>query len=800
MKKLPEISRVSEIEFNSVIQIFGENFENAENVYLWYPKSGTVEYNENTELPETPPENAIVLKINKVFERVIYVSPSDLTNDTAAVLWVKNSDGFSKPTAVNCPRIFSISHTKITKGSLLSVYGQLINKQRKKVLCFKNKTTGESVYVKNACDLNYLFDREKYVAEFFVPENIESGKYTVKINNGTNGEFGWSNEFDVTVTDEFETISEYCRERWNQCANKNRKIPKAERVVISAPAEGAFIDMTEEIQSAINSLENGGTVVLKTGVYGISRTIELKEGVVLKGAGNKNTIIRTVEGGCLTQDWSDVVFAERKAGMKRWAGDWKPHYLKYNPASLVRIHCESGIENIGLEMGDGANIGVLLASKDEEPVYGAFLNNISVDALYQNVFEDERGYGASCIGLLSVSHSDCLTVYNSKFSAVRPIDLLPAHNKHTRLIHNTFECSPAQIGESYISGAYYGIFVGNNFLNGRRSFMSQDGFYYNFVAQNRSSGVARSENALETYMSEFGRGIWHGYCTAADSNSITIAENLDDYSAPQTYADVLDEYEQVVCIIDGRGFGQYRNITDYKNGKIYINEPWAVLPDNTTYFAVMQATLKNIYLNNNTDLSNGGSPFFYGAGIDNHVEGQDNSLSGGLAMTSLSIFNSEENNKIKYEIKVGAFNVISGCQTRACGAGVGIGMDVFMATPEGDDLENADDGIKHLVKTMGVFGNIIKKNAFDGSEGLFYIKNLTDWQAPWVPGDPADRGVGVSVQGGYNIIERNVLRGFKNAVKIGKECEGNYIGGNTYTKGLGKIIGHKEKAFGPDVE
>lgn len=793
MIKKPEISRITEWTGNSVIQIFGEGFEENSQVIIWYPEhsSENGEETEYSDLPVFPPVQAKCFCADKSYGQVMYLYPDVDIRTGVAVVWVKNSQGLSNPFLANVPRIFNVSHKKIIKGSMLSIYGTSFGIEKNKVLMLKNKNTDKTYYIDNLTNLNYTYNREKFVAEFLIPSTIESGDYLIAINGGSGGKFGWSDMSELCICDYAENIVMYYRERWNSIVGVTTKMPDAKVVVVDAPKEGAYVDSTVCIQNAIDTLGEGGVVLLSAGVYGISSTLQMRKGVVLKGAGSGNTIIKTIEDGSFSQDWSDIVPAQKKHGATGWANDWVLHYRKYNPAALIQVSEECGISDIRFELGCEANIGILIAPKNNNPVGGAFINQVIVDSNYLAAYKDERDYGALCCALLSVGKTYELTICNSIFKALAPITLLQGSHRRARLINNVFECSPKQEDLSYIATTYHSVIVGNHFVGGRRNFMTQGGFSNNFIYQNTTSGGTRSVNALECYMSEYGKGIWNGNCTACTYDSIQIADNLDAACAPLTFTDEITESPFVLLVLGGRGFGQYRCITRYEDGTVYLDKPWDVLPDETTYFTIVGATLNNIWLNNDSKCSNGASQFFYGGGIDNVIAGHENYMTAGIRLMAYGARVSKQGD-CQYSIVPAVFNVIEGCQIRNSGQGL------FFDSPYLRDFQYIEsettelsEPLQHFQKTCALFGNRIHNNVFEGTEATCYEKNLDIWRND-------KHEAGIALGGAYNIVTNNRLTGYENGIKFINDCEGNYLGNNVFSEKQIRVIGY-QRAIGPDV-
>lgn len=808
-KNVPEISRITEFIRGGSLQIYGENINKEtidanSSVYVWFPNgkaSETFPFGE--ELPQNPPESSMVLKFDSVFNQVGYVAPCNATKSGVAIVWVKNKYGLSKPFRVNHPRIFNQSHVVAMPGDLIHFAGSSMGSEednsiygrRKKTLLLYNENSGEKYYVMNSSDKNYTYNRERYVGDFTIPNDIPDGNYKVYFHNGSGGVYGWSDPVNLEIHSK-ETLVEFFRNKWSDSIKRQRIMPKCESVIVEADKNGSQTDMTDAIQSAIDSLENGGIVKLTAGIYGIRKTIVVKPGVVLKGVGSGNTLIKACDNIEVTQDWEDVVFAARHNGIERWAVDWKKHMMSEFPVSAIRLTTNCGIEDIGIEMGGGANIGILISNINSAATEGIFINSVSVDSKYKNIYNDGDYNASICAALCSVVSNTDLVVYNSTFKALSPLNLLPARNRRIKLINNVFDCSPAQVYESNAKGLVDSVIVGNIFSNGRRSLLMQDGCSNNFFYQNRSVGVSRSGNAQEQYMSEHGISIWHG-CPSEVGSDYILIENIDKVSGRETFAERLEEYDNYLCIMDGRGFGQYRKVIGNDGDRVLIDKPWDVMPDSNTLITLVEATCNNIWLNNNSENGNGPTQFIWGGGIDNIIQGHEVVLSYALTLHSYGCAKNDkrENPNQKCDMHAVAFNRLIGCQVKASGMGLRTDTSAIRE-------ENTDEFLPRFKRTYGLFGTVIQANAFEGSKGACYLKNQNMWIEE-------SYNSGIEIGGAYNLVERNYVAGYANAVKLRYDCEGNYFAKNQFLYCDNKYVfevrgnkfdGYDDRIAGPDSE
>lgn len=781
---IPEISRVNEFRTKDAMQIYAEGIgdgftDGSSGAYLYQPAGkgeGTAPF--DAECPKLPPEESVFIPFDTVFNQVAYTAPSGLVKSGFAVVWVKNKFGISKPYRVNFPRITGQSHLKSVRGGVVRFYGTSMcvsvdyykgRTDRTMLLC--NRETGERHYISNVFDKAYDFNKERYSAEFTLPENIPAGNYTVYIHNGSGGALGWSDPLELEIAEK-QTLTEFSADKCFATVNSRRLLPECDTVIVRPDDCGAEKDMADVIQSAIDSLKNGGIVRLTSGIYGVGHTIVVKSGVVLRGAGKANTVIRPCECREFKDDWSEVVFASRKNGLSGWAVDWRSHYEPENPAAVIRLTDNCGIEDLGVEFGNGADIGIMVANINSDVSNGVFVNGVSSDAGYKTAYSAAGDVDAAvCVGLMSVVNTNDLTIFNSDFKAVTPIEILPARNNRLKLIHNLVECSPSHVGESFVCGIFDSLIMGNRFKNGRRSLLMQCGCANNFIFENRSTGVNRATNAQEQYMSEYGDCFWRGISADSGEGYVTIPENEIDID--QTVSQICAEQNLYVCVLDGRGFGQYRRVTGNEGNRVILEKPFDVIPDETTFLTLVTATADNIYLNNDSENGNGPTNIVWGCGLGNTVAGHMVVLSYAMALHG---FSAGISRKFPQQNRYGvvAFNTITGCQFKA--SGMGIRLD-----SSGPTLKVKDEFYDRFMRHHGIFGTVIRANALEGSKGACYLKNQKSWIEETY-------NSGMELAGAYNLVTNNYVAGYPNAVKLRYDCEGNYFAKNKFLYAENKFV------------
>lgn len=784
----PEIARITPFERNETVQIFGENLSEKSKVY-WWRKSDENRTFEDCgmpfdEIPSLPPEDARVYNVSAFADKAVYIYGEQEIPGGNALMWVENDGEISKPFMANETEVWNQSVVRTFPGGAVSFYGPgMHTKQSCKVL-LRNTKTGEFVrclFADSKFNSDY-HDLYLYRTNCVIPENTPDGEYEAFVHSGIGGVLGWAKPVKLTVDSNY-GITEYYRTLFNRNAGCEIKMPKCPVYSLTANPLGAFYDITAELQSLIDKAHNegGGIVVLSSGTFGISETLKLKDGVVLVGAGENATTISAVNGCDFKMDFDDVDFAAFNSTHPErngWAIDWAPHYKRYEHKALVRIYGDAGMNNIHIELGHGITWGVLVASNDKTAhCFGSFLNKVNIDGGSMYSY-DEKDYGETTNAVMVTCSTTEFTVFDCKFIAKRPLEMLPAYNDRTRLVRCLFKGSSRQTGEVFINGLHNSQIIECECIDGRRSFMSQNGFENNWVCHNKSAGVSRATCAGEVYMSEYGCADWGGYAESvgedyvdfgADTPLFDVEKAHEALSKESIYIKLMDsdiltnqnihDYPRYVCILMGRGLGQYRKVVRIEGTKLILDRPWDVMPDSTTAFTVTSASQHNIWVDNDSSLSAGHSQFMYGSGIDNIISGHECYMSAGIFLHSITGYD------FKPTTAVIAYNRIAHCAVRSSGKGIYLHAGGFLKRHTNPDFLNYSSG--------GFIGNSVRKCAVDGSRNLLYTKNQPDFS------DPRPKA-GIAVGGAYNTVCDNRIGGYAVGVKIKDDCVGNCLDKNIY--------------------
>ena len=834
--KKPEISRICPFEGADVVQIFGENFTKDTELYVWYNKNAKINYiqcisthfetkdesnaykrwlakelpvdctgieNILNELPKNPPEDAIVFRANDVFEHVIYFGeeageqPIDgrykRVESGVSVMWLKNEAGFSEPFIANRPEIWNRSAKTISPGERITFYGRSFGEaigfddgtHFAKIGVVRSLKTGEFIRIEGLEDTCYASSLQQHITEYRIPKDLPEGDYEFYLYGGC-GRYGWSEAVPLTVKNDF-SLNKYFREKWNRTAGEIVKMPKVPFITIEADDISPYADYSDKIQEAIDSLEEtGGIVKLSSGIFPLSKTIMVRSGVVLLGSGI-STVLKASDTAGLTQDWAKVLFCKKPNGKAGWAVDWLGFLKEHNEGAVLQMLDNSGVEALKIELGNGANIGILVADDKSDRANNVFCNNVTINGMNLSELEMDGYFGATAAAFLVGARTENLTLYCCDLNAVIPLYFLPSRHTYAKIVNNNIICRPRQINESAVGGLRNSIISNNLFEGGRRSFVANSGFSNNWVYQNRSTDVNRAANALEAYMSEHGKGVWNGKAAGFGKGYIDVADSYKkvmSYSPDASYEDNREEYHYFLFVLNGRGFGQYKEVIKIeekeKGCRFYLDSPFNVEPDLDTAFTLLYGTHHNLWVHNSATLSNGHSQFIWDCGFENIIDTHQIDLAAGMRFHSY-----HGPNPWGGGYSVCAFNEISHCQVRS--SGVGITFASRRRNFNYDAPEHAD-----LKPTLGVFGNSVKECAFDGSVGLIYVKNQPSWFQE-------EMGAGVEIDGAYNRIVGNYIFGYEKAAYIISDCEGNCFARNVYKGQREKFVG-LGKPCGVDAE
>lgn len=368
MKALPEICRTTNCRPSDIFQIYGENLENCR-VFAWQPpktakeamESGRV-FEKAPPLPPRPAE-ALELTVEKRTKQVLYVRmplPLDercnrLWEEGCKVIWAVNEYG-EAAALVNRPEIWSQSLVRAVPGDRISLFGQNMfqfDQEFDPGICglLQNTDTGRVYRMAwGSCqDLQQYMPRQnEHKSEYMLPLDLPAGEYRMTMSNSTGGDWGWAEPVSLTIQ-ESRTLTEYCRHRWSYDCRQLPVLDMHTVPVQRIPAEwgDGLADATGAVQSAIDRVheQGGGLVLFPAGRFGLTRTVEVKPGVILRGAGMGATTLSVADGCALPNTGlpERLTYAFRANQAKHWAIDFQPYLAQDNNTALLWLQTDAGL-------------------------------------------------------------------------------------------------------------------------------------------------------------------------------------------------------------------------------------------------------------------------------------------------------------------------------------------------------------------------------------------------------------------------------------------------------------------------
>jgi hypothetical protein len=260
-----------------------------------------------------------------------------------------------------------------------------------------------------------------------------------------------------------------------------------------------------------------------------------------------------------------------------------------------------------------------------------------------------------------------------------------------------------------------------------------------WIFDNIIRNTGRVDNGNEVFMPEYGGGHWYGPVTAATASTLTSA---GAGWIPGAYADL--RYRLFAFIVSGRGVGQYQRIVANTADTLTVEEPWRIVPDATSRFAVCEFINKSLWINDSMIDCEGPSQF-WGGGVDNVIEGLTARNSGELVLFAHALDPEKNEPLSKFHFYPMAFNEISYCSMYNSGA---IRLAGFHPAAM---LDGRVPGPGTLL------GNSIRWCKVRTPNPLEMNQYWPYWLTPGFQPDAEPAAIGVSAPGAFNVIEYNYL-------------------------------------------
>lgn len=526
-----------------------------------------------------------------------------------------------------------------------------------------------------------------YALTLLSPATVAPGAHTLWIHNGLGGPAGWRRAGTLPVV----APVAWKTERFNV-----RDFgPNPEEAILTAIAKAK---------------ENGGGIVyLPRGRYGLTKPLDIPDGVVLTGESKE----------LVSLFWPD---------------------FETPPPHLVRGHT-FGLENLSLYCQHHRTVILI-----ERESHGAFVRDVRIRANCYFMIEHP---GEPCRGRFGPKTNRDLgagiAVHGMNFE-IRDCDVLASDialflkdTRYGRITGNTFlyggrgyriESSRELVFENNTVEGFDLTAIGNDIATFWSNACTHIYFAHNKLR--RMFGADREMMTLDA-----GGGAYLGRVAAVEGNRITLAADpaFKDY-APQPHQAWTGA---AVVILEGKGVGQYRIVTAHQGRSWEVDLPWAVIPDESSIISIVPFRGRSLFIGN--DCEDGGPFQLYGSAHECIVAENTGRRMDGFLVWGLdphdwgqqpSWYCQFLDNKIlegnAYGHRTGGFGTAAAGEPgdgkgrsvrevmfrrNAClnNSGISIGGNLHGALVEHNTIANADIGIVVRAPAAGV---ILRANALTG--------------------------------------------------------------------------------------
>lgn len=470
------------------------------------------------------------------------------------LIWPGNESGYGTPIAVNKTDAWWVGPDRSTRGGIVSVFGRNLSKG--------NGTTTSHVYVRSnngAGQWVTVKDVNPYRVQFEIPSNFANGDYEVWVHNGHGGDYGWSGPIKLTIDNGV---------TWKEENTFNVKN-------YGARGDGSTDDRNAINQAIAAAGSTGATVYFPAGTYMISGSLNLNHNIRWKGDVASN-------GKPASQIKLKNSFSGANGGVFQRYG---------NNGSVNTVHFEN-LEFIsnGNTTGSGGDFMDLGSPQNMQ------WKNCIINSPGLNAFRTGWGYNVALLSTTFIGG-------NSQWGQVIFLD-----NGRQYILDKCEFRSTNDAGAAIINKAIKEVSVTNCIIRdhdnsrpdgwGKGRFWSHTGndgsAYHGYFANNTGIDLTvrpdgPDQNSGEIFLWEANAVIWNGRASSATSTTVS----LPGFGGS-------DKINYVV-ILKGRGMGQSRRIVSTSGGVVTLNEPWNVIPDNTSQIAVGPFVDKKVVYKNNLD-------------------------------------------------------------------------------------------------------------------------------------------------------------------------------------------------------
>ena len=503
-------------------------------------------------------------------QSVKFVIPRDWKTGVFACR-VTTDGGVSNQVFINAPDIWWMQGDRgetASPGGWLRVFGKCLNFSS---YAGKLEAPGSAAMLRSSQRQDLILkakDASCYSLRFELPAEVKSGAYTVLVHNGFGGAQAWRQAGAITITSP---------ERWRDQVFNVKQL--------------GFAAALKQAQ------ENGGGVIyFPRGRYEMTGQIRLPAHTVLKGEGMD----------LVNLYWPDMT---------------EP------PASLITgktfaiedlaIYCQGYYRNVIEDEGDSQGVRLRRV-------------RVRADAFWALGEPGKEVRGRIAVDTVAKT-GDAITLHGRNVE-VRDCDVLCA-NKAIALsnaswgivarntIHHGTNGVAIEGADRIIleNNAIIGSDIaatGNNISSYFRPF-SQNVYY----AYNRLANAYGYDREFMTF--DGSGGVYFGKVAEVDGRRMILAQDPVERSyasggeprapAPNSWAGAA------VCILDGKGAGQYRRVVSHDGRAWEIDRPWDIPPDDSSRISIVPFRGHVLFVGNT--LVDGGSVQAFGTSLDSIFAG-----------------------------------------------------------------------------------------------------------------------------------------------------------------------------------
>jgi len=455
---------------------------------------------------------------------------------------VRNGESASEIARLNAPEPWWIQGDdgeSATPGGWLRVSGNCLNFGAKSSICLK-PDAGEGRTIEAGAIDGFSLNAP-------LPNDLAAGDYTVFAHNSFGGTAGWTRAGTLRV---------HAAEKWPDTVfnvmdfygkDKEKEMQKAIRRGSNAP------DRTEAVQAALKKAQEagGGVIFFPAGTYGIQSELKMPPRTVLKGEGM----------GLARLWWGKGSFALDGGGSQaRKEGPVEGYTGRM--ISGEHFHIEDLTMYVPLVCDNAIQVG-----KD----FRMTRVRVRVDKYWMRSPQRQNGTFLRAGANFAVTDCDIL----AKASAI-------ALGSYGVVARNKIQAGKSNVD---MGGSRQMIIEDNQFVS------LDPTAYINLAGEGRNIYYARNKHeSLYVDQSDFsftfdGNGAGYlGKVKACNGENVTLAEDPKYLK----WAGEKSDYwkKSVVCILTGRGAGQYRYVTANAGRDWKIDRPFAVSPDENSIITI----------------------------------------------------------------------------------------------------------------------------------------------------------------------------------------------------------------------